>query len=54
LRREGDAAWAKFNAPKEGQLWYFRECVDALSAQGVTPLAAKLAAVVVEIETLAR
>jgi (p)ppGpp synthase/HD superfamily hydrolase len=54
LRREGDAAWAKFNAPKEGQLWYFRGCVDALSAQGVTPLVAKLAAVVAEIEELAR
>jgi (p)ppGpp synthase/HD superfamily hydrolase len=54
LRSEGDAAWAKFNAPKEGQLWYFRECVDALSASGVTPLVAKLAGVVAEIEILAR
>ena len=53
LRREGDAAWRKFNAPKEGQLWYFRGCVDALVASGRTPIVEKLAAVVEDIERLA-
>ena len=54
LRRDGNAAWAKFNAPKEGQLWYFRECVSALSASGVSPIVAKLAGVVDEIAWLAQ
>ena len=53
LRREGDAAWRKFNAPKEGQLWYFRGCVDALAAPGRTSIVEKLAAVVEDIERLA-
>ena len=36
LRAEGEAAWRRFNAGKEDQLWYYRALVEALRAAGGT------------------
>ncbi len=34
LRAEGDAAWRRFKAGKEDQIWYYRALVDAFRAAG--------------------
>ena len=32
VRRSGEEVWGRFNAGKEGQLWYYRALVDAFRA----------------------
>lgn len=34
LRAHGDAIWERFNARKDGSLWYYRALVDAFRAAG--------------------
>ena len=53
LRAEGEAAWRRFNAGREDQLWYYRELVDALrEAGGLEDLVDELDEVVGEINKL--
>jgi hypothetical protein len=48
---EGQAAWRRFNAGREDQLWYYRELVDALrEAGGLEDLVEELDEVVGEIQ----
>jgi hypothetical protein len=50
LCAEGEAAWRRFNAGREDQLWYYRELVDALrEAGGLEDLVEELDEVVGEI-----
>jgi len=35
LKKVGDSVWKRFNAGKDGQLWYYRELVSAFRAAGV-------------------
>ena len=51
LQEHGDALWERFNAPKRGQLWYYRALADAFSDRSAGPLARELERVVGEIET---
>lgn len=46
LRGEGDAVWARFNAGREEQLWFYRGCVEALRCRAPAPLVDELARVV--------
>jgi (p)ppGpp synthase/HD superfamily hydrolase len=49
----GENLWSRFNAGKDGVLWYYRALVDAFRANGSSPLVAELDRVVTEIERLA-
>jgi (p)ppGpp synthase/HD superfamily hydrolase len=53
LRRHGPALWARFTAPKEGTLWYYRSLVQAFASHGRSPLLEELELTVAEIEALA-
>jgi hypothetical protein len=51
LRVESEAAWRRFNAGREDQLWYYRALVDALrEAGGLEDLVEELDEVVREIK----
>lgn len=54
LRVHGPALWARFSAPKEGSLWYYRSLAKAFAAHGRTPLVDELDRTVSAIEVLAR
>jgi len=54
LRVHGPALWGRFNAPKEGTLWYYRSLVQAFARHGRTPLVDELDLTVSAIEALAR
>ena len=54
LRLHGPKLWARFTAPKEGALWYYRSLVQAFASHGRTPLVDELDIAVTEIERLAR
>ena len=49
-RADGEKLWGKFNAPREGTLWYYRALVDAFRKAGTNPLVEELARVVETIE----
>jgi (p)ppGpp synthase/HD superfamily hydrolase len=53
LREEGEGVWARFNAGKEGALWYYRSLVTAFRKHGDRDLIDELDRVVTEIEKLA-
>lgn len=54
LRAEGEAAWRRFSAGKEDQLWYYRALVDAFrEADGLEELVDELDQVVGEIAATA-
>lgn len=53
LGEPGQDVWARFNAPKKDQLWYYRELADAFTIQLPGQLAAELELEVSEIERLA-
>jgi (p)ppGpp synthase/HD superfamily hydrolase len=38
LARQGETVWARFNAGKEDQLWYYRSVVEALGHRWEDPL----------------
>jgi (p)ppGpp synthase/HD superfamily hydrolase len=52
-RALGDDLWARFNATKADQLWYYRELVRAFRARGSNALVEEFDRVVSEIERLA-
>ncbi len=53
-RRQGDALWGRFNAPKEDQLWFYPSLVAAFRQAGATGyLIDELDRVVSELERLA-
>src|SRR6266516_4034323 len=54
LREEGDNVWSRFNAGKEGALWYYRSLVSAFREHGSNELIEELDRVVTEIERLAQ
>lgn len=53
LRAIGGKVFARFNAGKDGTLWYYRQLVNAFLQVGPPSLAAELARTVQEIELLA-
>jgi (p)ppGpp synthase/HD superfamily hydrolase len=54
VRREGDAAFDRFNVKKEGTLWYYGALVTAFRKHGESELIDELERVVTEIKKLAR
>lgn len=54
VRRDGDAAFDRFNGKKDGTLGYYRALVTAFCKHGKNELVDELDRVVSEIETLAR
>jgi (p)ppGpp synthase/HD superfamily hydrolase len=48
-RSLGDRVWARFSAPKEEVLWYYRAVTRALEARGSSPLVEELDRTVKEI-----
>ena len=46
----GEDLWTRFNAKKEGTLWYYRAIVDTLPGKG--PIVEELDRVVTELEIL--
>jgi GTP pyrophosphokinase len=54
-RIHGEALWARFNAGREEQLWFYRGMVQTLTAvapAGIRPLVEEFAQVVDELQTL--
>jgi (p)ppGpp synthase/HD superfamily hydrolase len=52
-RKIGEGLWARFNAPKADQLWYYRSLVTAFHAAGVdSPILAELDRTVSTLEEL--
>jgi (p)ppGpp synthase/HD superfamily hydrolase len=49
-RLEGERLWARFNAPPEEQLWYYRALVEAFRQPDRTPLVDELERVVGQLE----
>jgi GTP pyrophosphokinase len=49
-RTEGERIWARFNAPAEDQLWYYRRLLDAFRQPDRTGLFGELERVVGELE----
>ena len=54
LRERGRAAWDRFNAGPEEQLWYYGAMVDVFSSKGPRALAGELRRVVEEMRRLSR
>jgi (p)ppGpp synthase/HD superfamily hydrolase len=54
LREEGEDVWERFNAGKEGALWYYRALVSAFREHGTGALVDELDRVVSELERLSR
>lgn len=53
LHRDGDAVWRRFNAPKEGTLWYCRAVANAFTLTAPGAASARLERAVTELEQLA-
>ncbi len=51
-RKHGDDVWSRFKAGREGQLWYYRELVNAFRSAGGNSLVDELDRVVTELEHL--
>jgi (p)ppGpp synthase/HD superfamily hydrolase len=49
LRRDGDAAWDKFNGGKDGTLWYYDQLVAAFEVHGPSALLTDLSRIVKQI-----
>jgi (p)ppGpp synthase/HD superfamily hydrolase len=54
LRERGRAAWERFNAGPEEQLWYYGAMVDVFSRKGPRSLAGELQRVVEEMRRLSK
>ena len=54
LREQGRAAWQRFNAGPEEQLWYYGALVDTFSRKGPRRIAGELRLVVDEMRRLTR
>lgn len=48
-RAIGEGLWARFNAPKEDQLWFYSELISALTDAGETRLLGELTRVVADL-----
>lgn len=53
FRSLGDGVWARFTAPREGVLWYYRAVTAALTSRGSSELIEELDRTVTEIARLA-
>ena len=53
LRREGEAAWDKFNGGKDGTLWYYEQLIEAFSKHGRSSLLEELTRIVGQIKATA-
>jgi HD domain len=53
-REHGESLWERFSGGRDGTLWYYRELIDAFSANGRSRLVDELDRVVTELEVLAR
>ncbi len=51
-RAQGPALWERFNAGRDGQLWYYRRLADTFAARAPGPLADELGRVVDDLERL--
>jgi len=52
IRREGEAAWGKFNGGKEGTLWYYEQLIQAFKKHGSSPLLAEFVRTVDQLKIL--
>jgi (p)ppGpp synthase/HD superfamily hydrolase len=52
LKRQGDKVWARFNAGKEDQLWYYRATVEALAKDWEDSLLDELRGSVANLEEI--
>jgi (p)ppGpp synthase/HD superfamily hydrolase len=50
LREHGEEVWGRFNAPKEDQIWYYRQLANTFARRLPGPLVLELERVVSEIE----
>ena len=51
-RKEGDRLWSRFNAGKQGALWYYRALVNAFSGKRIQPLVQELDRTLTVLELL--
>jgi len=51
-REEGERLWSRFNAGKQGALWYYRALVNAFSGKRVQPLVQELDRTLKALESL--
>jgi (p)ppGpp synthase/HD superfamily hydrolase len=51
-RKEGEGLWSRFNAGKQGALWYYRALVNAFSGKRIQPLVQELDRTLTELELL--
>ena len=51
-RKEGDKLWFRFNAGKQGALWYYRALVNAFSGKRIQPLVQELNRTLTVLELL--
>ena len=51
-RKEGERLWSRFNAGKQGALWYYRALVDTFSGKRIQPLVRELDRTLTVLELL--
>ena len=51
-RQEGERLWCRFNAGKQGALWYYRALVNALNGKRIQPLVQELDRTLSQLELL--
>ena len=54
LTRDGEAIWDRFNGGKEGTLWYYRSLLIIFQTRMSSPMLLELAAVLSQIEAIAK
>jgi (p)ppGpp synthase/HD superfamily hydrolase len=52
IRREGDAAWKRFNGGKAGTLWYYQQLIPVFRNQGSTVFLEEFITLVNELESI--
>lgn len=50
IRREGEAAWERFNGGREGTLWYYRRLIQEFETHGPQSLLSDLVRIVEQLE----
>jgi (p)ppGpp synthase/HD superfamily hydrolase len=51
-RQEGERLWSRFNAGKQGALWYYRTLVNAFTGKRIQPLVQELDRTLTQLELL--
>jgi (p)ppGpp synthase/HD superfamily hydrolase len=51
-RQEGERLWSRFNAGKQGALWYYRALVNAFTGKRIQPLVQELDRTLTQLELL--